>query len=100
MNIAGFKENVKHLDSIVSRASVEIEHHANKPLAARLRVAWVRVRAAIMKEWGMNKQAKNDYEQYILFWETHLDEMYEFTEGGIITHDGETEQGWWEAFLI
>jgi len=48
----------------------------------------------------MSKQAKNDYEQYILFWESHLEEYSESTDDGIITHDGDTEQVWTEVVLV
>jgi hypothetical protein len=94
---------IKHLDELVRRSAVEIEHHANMPLAARLRSAWVILRSKIKRRWrmdDMSKAAQNDHEEYIRFWETHLEEMYELTEGGIITHDGSEEQGWWEVYLF
>jgi len=92
---------IKHLDDLIRRSAAEIEHHANMPLAARLRSAWVVLRSKIKRRWRMDdemKAAQNNDEEYIRFWETHLEEYYELINDGIITHDGETETVWLEVF--
>lgn len=68
-------ELVDRFDRIVQRVSEEIR---NQPVGVRLRLAWVKLRARLRREFKiMVKTVSDEHEEYVMFWEMHLDEMYE-----------------------
>lgn len=72
------------------RVSEEI---GNLAVRANFRIAWVRLRAMLRKEFMMGmEKAKDEHEEYVKFWEARLDEMYEVGEDmTVVEHGGKQE---------